>query len=256
MTQATSGSTVKALPGIYDTLNNQEVFPITVPDGVLLIGDGDEANKGGGSNPITIFGGGSAPAFPGIIVALLPGTGSTIANFTITNASGNFHDGLILSKNSVVLRNNTITGQSRYGINVDASTDHVITGNHIVNNPGSGLGFVNGGVRSKVENNLITGNGAAGVEYDVDGGDLGGGSAGSTGGNTISCNTNDLLAAAQTPITISAANNFWDHANLSPTVGCSPGNDICDFGTLDPINYTTATINTSNAAPAPSPCSP
>jgi len=90
-----------------------EVFPITVPAGVLLIGD--EANKGAGGSPTTIFGGGSAPAFPGVIVALLPGTGSTIAGFTITNASGNFHDGLILSNSSVTVRNNTITVRAGTG---------------------------------------------------------------------------------------------------------------------------------------------
>src|SRR5207302_6710824 len=222
-----------------------------VPAGVLLIGD--EANKGAGSSPTTIFGGGSAPAFPGVSVALLPGTGSTIAGFTITNASGNFHDGVILSNSSVTLQNNTITGESRYGVNVDASTDHVITRNHIVNNPGSGLGFVNGGVGSKVDTNVITGNGV-GVEYQVAGGDLGSTSAGgSAGGNVISCNANDLVAAAQTPITISAANNFWDHATPNPTVGCSPGNDICDFSTVIGAPYVLATINTPNAAQTTTP---
>ena len=242
MTRATRGATVQVLPGIYDTLNNQETFPIVVPAGVLLIGD--ETNKGAGSSPTTIFGGGSAPAFPGVSVALLPGAGSTIAGFTITNASGNFHDGLILSNSSVILRNNTITGESRYGVNVDASTNHVITGNQILNNPGSGLGFINGGVGSKVEHNVITGNGV-GVEYEVAGGDLGTTSAGgSAGGNVISCNGADLFTGAPTPITIFAANNFWDHS--PPTLGCNfTGQDICDAnsGTVN-----AATINTSNGA--------
>jgi len=253
MTVATSGSTVQVLPGIYDTLdlNTPEVFPITVPDGVLLIGD--EANKGAGSSPTTIFGGGSAPAFPGVSVALLPGTGSTIAGFTITNASGNFHDGLILSNSNVTLRNNTVSGASRYGINIDASTNHVITGNQIVNNPGSGLGFVNGGVGSKVDTNVITGNGV-GVEYDVAGGDLGSVAAGgSAGGNVISCNTFDLFAMAQTLITISAAKNSWNGSSATPgipTLGCNPGDDICDFSTPS-ANIITDPV----AAPAPS-CGP
>jgi len=67
----------------------------------------------------------------------------------------------------------------------------VITGNQIVNNPGSGLAFINGGVGSKVESNVITNNGV-GVEYDVAGGDLGGGSVAVRAGNVISCNVNDL----------------------------------------------------------------
>src|SRR5207245_1830282 len=210
-------------------------------------------NRGGASNPTTIFAAGWAPSFPGVSVALLPGTGSTIAGFTITNAGGNFHDGLILSNSSVTLRHNTITGQSRYGINIDASTNpnHMITGNQIVNNPGSGLGFINGGTGSKVENNVITGNGV-GVEYDVAGGNLGGpGSAGepsSAGGNVISCNAFDLYVAAAIPV--SAANNFWDHSPSSmppgPTLGCT-GEDICDSG---------VPVDTSGAMLAPSPCAP
>jgi hypothetical protein len=254
---ATSGSTVQVEPGIYDVLNNNETFPITVPAGVLLIGD--ENGKGSGT---TIFGGGLAPgAVPGSVgVALVPGTGSTIAGFTVTNADPSFavRRGVILGNSGVTLRNNTVTGATHtIGVQIDASTNHVITGNRIVDNApgaGMGLGFINGGVGTKVENNVITGNGV-GVEYDVDGGDLGGGSASSAGGNLISCNTYDLAAAAQTPITISAANNFWDHA--TPTFGCNAGDDICDFGTFG-SPYVLATINTPNATQTsnPSSCGP
>src|SRR5256885_4850868 len=59
MTKATrSGSTVYAAVGTYDVANG-ETFPITVPAGVLLIGD--EANKGNGGSPTRIVGGGLAP---------------------------------------------------------------------------------------------------------------------------------------------------------------------------------------------------
>src|SRR5881397_977078 len=88
MTVATrSGTTVHVAPGTY---SNDEIFPIIVPAGVLLIGD--EANKGGGSTPTSIVGGGLAPgSAPGDIgVAVLPGTGSTIAGFTITNNNSSF----------------------------------------------------------------------------------------------------------------------------------------------------------------------
>src|SRR6267143_1397401 len=191
-----SGSTVNVAPGIYDTPNNNEAFPIAVPAGVLLIGD--ETNKGGGSTPTSIVGGGLAPGFPATV---LPGTGSTIAGFTITNNNSSFTDrrGLILRNSTVILRNNTVTGAThKVGVYVDTSTNHMITGNRIVDNGGSsmgsGLAFSKGGVRSKVENNVITGNGF-GVEYDVAGGDLGGGSAGSAGGNVISCNTQNNLVS-------------------------------------------------------------
>jgi hypothetical protein len=250
MTVATkSGSTVHVAPGTY---GSSETFPITVPAGVLLIGD--ETNKGGGSTPTRIVGGGLAPGLPSTVgVALLSGTGSTIAGFTITNnASFTDRRGLVLRNSSVTLRNNTVTGAThKVGVYVDASTNHVITGNRIVDNGGSsmgsGLAFSNGGVGSKVENNVITGNGF-GVEYDVAGGDLGGGSAGSAGGNVISCNTqNDLVSFAPTAITITAASNFWDHS--VPSRGANAGDDIYDSSGFAIINATPAT-QTSN----PSPC--
>src|SRR5437879_2400919 len=58
MSLSKSGSTVQVAPGTYDVAN-REIFPITVPAGVLLIGD--EFNKGGGISPTSIVGGGLAP---------------------------------------------------------------------------------------------------------------------------------------------------------------------------------------------------
>jgi len=246
-----SGSTVRVAPGTYNVAHG-ESFPITVPAGVLLIGD--ETNKGGGSTPTSIVGGGGqAPgATAGYGVALLTGAGSTIAGFTITNdnpaLSGRF--GLFLSNNSVTLRNNTVKGAThKAGVYVDASTNHMITGNRIVDNGGSsagtGLAFGKGGAGSKVENNVITGNGF-GVEYDVAGGDMGGGSAGSAGGNVISCNTqNNLVSFAPSVITITAASNMWDH--VPPTRGSSSGNDIFD-------SAGSASINATPAGQASNPC--
>ena len=247
-----SGTTVQVAPGTY---SNGEIFPIIVPAGVLLIGD--EPTKGAGTpgvtSPTIILGGGLAPgSAPGAVgVAVLPGAGSTVAGFTITN-NGSFTDrrGLILGYSNVTLRNNTVTGAThKVGVYVDASINHVITGNRIVDNGGSGSGtglaFANGGVGSKVENNVITGNGF-GVKYDVPGGDLGG--AGSVGGNTISCNTqNDIEASAGMSITITAAYNFWD--NSPPSLGCTAGDDFCNSSGA-------ATIAAIPAAQALKPCVP
>ena len=72
---------------------------------------------------------------------------------------------------------------------------------------------------------------------------------GSTGGNVISCNGFDLFAGAA--ISISAANNFWDHSLSStppgPTLGCNGVEDICDASSA-------YTIDTSGAMLAPNPC--
>ncbi|HMH17888.1 MAG TPA: DUF1565 domain-containing protein [Burkholderiales bacterium] len=255
MTRATtSGTTVQVKPGVYDVPNG-ETFPITIPAGVLLIGD--EANKGDlANNPTQILGSGPAPAgFVTQGVAVLPGAGSTIAGFTITHdSSAHSGDALLLINSNVTLRNNTVTGGSRAAVEFDAATNHVVTGNRIVSNS-TGLFFSNGGVGSKVENNTITGNGT-GIQYDVAGGDLGGGSASSVGGNVISCNTTfDLFVDAQTPITISAAKNFWD--NVPQKFACTfTGDDICDFSTLVGAPFVAATFNTANSTQQPPPVCP
>src|SRR2546430_2648325 len=252
MSLSKSGSTVQVAPGTYDVAN-REIFPITVPAGVLLIGD--ETPKGGGSTPTSIVRGGQRPASPvGTSAALLPGTGSTIAGFTITNNNGSFsvRRGLSLGYNTVTLRNDTVTGAThQVGVYIDASINHVITGNRIMDNggssAGSGLAFSKGGVGSKLENNVITGNGF-GVEYDVAGGDLGGGSAGSAGGNVVSCNThNNLVSFAPSAITITAASNFWDHS--VPALGSNAGDDIYNSSGFATIS-TTPPAQTLN----PSPC--
>src|SRR5215471_3889216 len=55
---ATNGSTINGAPGVYNAANG-ETFPISLPGGVTVIGD--EANKGAGTTPTSIVGGGLAP---------------------------------------------------------------------------------------------------------------------------------------------------------------------------------------------------
>lgn len=243
-----SSGTVCVAPGTYDTTLG-EVFPITLPAGVSLIGD--ETNKGQGTTPTKIIGGanltvgGTCGTYGTTIYA---GANSVIAGFELTNgnvASAAFT--LVMRNNSITLRNNSIVNNQTHSIYVcNGSTNHIITGNTISNNTGLGLGFIGGGVGSKVENNIITNN-VYGIEYDTAGGDLGGGAAGSSGGNTISCNSNTDLWT-NTGITIDAANNFWDHnpPSLSTTTSGS-GIDIYNGGGA-------ATITTTGAAVAASPC--
>ena len=121
---------------------------------------------------------------------------------------------------------------------------------------GEGLAFVSGGAGSKVENNVITGNGF-GIEYEIAGVDLGGGSV-SAGGNVISCNTIvDLYVGV--PVAVSAKNNFWDHVPQTPQTTPKPfactftgtGEDICDASVGG-----AATIDTTPATPLNPPACP
>lgn len=232
---ATSGQSVKVAPGYYDVANG-ETFPIVVPAGISLIGD--ESNKGDGAADIWITGSGTIGGF---IIVIYPGSNSVIAGFAIANsASSDSAMGIVLYNNSgVTLRNNTILGNDNTGVRVDTSSvNHVIAGNVFKNNF-IGLSFVDGGAGSRVEGNRITNNNTGVVYYSpsgTEGGDLGGGAAGSAGGNWIWGNeTNDLFTA--TAGTIYAKNCYWDHT--PPTIGTD--------STVDIYNSSVATIHTDES---------
>lgn len=238
-TQATSGQTIQVLPGSYTTAIG-EVFPIVIPAGVIVLGD--EANKGGGATPTNIAGSGLAPApnaVPTHFAAVVPGQGSTLAGFgVVCDATGpNEEQAVYLQAAGVTVRNNQIAA-SVAGIVCRAGFgNHVIVGNVLQSNAYGLLFTENSGIGSRVENNLIALNNT-GVEYDSAGGDMGGGAAGSSGGNLLFCNVqNDLVTNVM--ITIDAANNRWDHAPPS-------GNDISNSGG--------ATIITTGATAVANPC--
>jgi len=249
LSSMTSG-TVWVAPGTYDSANG-EVFPITLPSGVSLIGD--EANKGQGTTHTKIIGGG-ALTVGGTCgtygTTIYAGASSVLAGLELTdgNTAVSFPMTLVVRNNNITLRNNAIVNNTDNGVYVcNGSTNHVISGNIIKSNS-LGLGFIGGGVGSKVESNTITNNGT-GVEYDSAGGDLGGGSAGSAGGNTISCNTgNDIWT--NNSITIDAKNNYWDHNppvlnTATGWAGCS-GKDLCNFSLTATINTTGSWLAATN----------
>lgn len=243
MTDRVPGDVVRVAPGTYNAALG-EVFPIMLPAGVHLVGD--EANKGQGTAATRVIGGASLTltgqpcgTFGSTIYA---GANSTIAGFELTNDLGTFAQmTLLMRTDGVTVRNNSIVNKPSGGAAVyfcNGSQNHVITGNVIRDNAAVGLGFISGGVGARVEQNLIVMN-QYGVEYDAAGGDMGGGTTGSVGGNTISCNVvNDLWT--NTPITINMANNLWDH--VAPS-----GNDINNI-------LSVATILTTGAILAVTPC--
>ncbi len=235
------GDTVTVAPGTYD----REAFPIVVPPGVTLIGD--EANKGNGTTPTVILGGGEFNNR--FSVAVVPGDYSTIAGFTIANDNHVLIDNLFPAATSgvylwhrivVTLRNNRIVDcdQAVSAMGADRS---VISGNEIVNN-GEGLSFGGAGDDViRVENNIIRANGGGVKCYYRTYADLGGGGTGSAGGNVIAGNT-DYDLWTDFPTIYYAKNNFWDH--VPPTVS----NGATGF---DIINVYGATIVVDGAALAP-----
>lgn len=274
------GKTIYVAPGTYDEAQG-ETFPIRIPAGINLIGNesgkgiGTEQNSGytgAGINPnegpTLILGGGLiTPESSVNYTTLTLGNNSTIAGFTITNPkplySGNNTAVQILGDLSGIttgttIRNNTLTKTvGGMGIlvptaNHTASIGNTISGNIITSNY-HGIHYYFSSAVIKVENNLISRN-RWGITMSANtinnpSMDLGGGNTGSTGNNTISCNTDyDLRAPVPNTVTLYAKNNHWDH--IPPTATVLAG-EVADI--LNPSN---SSILTSGMSLATSPCNP
>ena len=237
LSAAAAGNTIKVRPGRYDVAHG-ESFPLTGPAGVILLGD--EATQGGGSTPTKVVGASGDP--PQVLFQPSPNAG--IAGFTITD-SNRLATGVSLQSAGVTLRNNRIMNNANDGVITGSTATGVIAGNLIVNN-NIGLLIGNGGPGIRVERNTITGNGA-GVAYEANGGDLGGGMAGSAGGNVLSCNSNNDVIVTR-GVTGTAANNQWDH--VPPTTTTTGGGGVDIFYQGSPPG----SLTTTGATLAPTPC--
>ncbi|QDK22297.1 LIC10774 family surface protein [Leptospira weilii] len=275
------GKTIYVAPGTYDEALG-ETFPIRIPAGINLIGNesgkgienkGKEGNSGytgtgviRNAGPTLILGTGTV--IPGLDdqATLILGNNNTVAGFTITNPKPYFSGGLHISAvqvagdpsgiiSGITVRNNTVTGTSGgMGVYIMASNQtgagNTISGNTITSNY---YGIQNNFSSTviKVENNLISRN-IVGVNIatntDNTNVDLGGGSTGSVGNNTISCNTyHDLSISLLNTVTLYAKNNRWDH--IPPTV-TTTGEDS------DILRSSNSSIFTSGMSFATSPCNP
>jgi parallel beta-helix repeat protein len=211
---AVLGQNINVAAGTYDTANG-ETFPLYIPAGVSLTGN--ESNKGSST---IILGGGTptvyAPSY--ISNAVVMGSGSVLAGFTITNNSGlgSFPMGVLVhsgySANNVIIRNNTIINNPAEGVYVVGGSGGVITANTFSGNGSGGLVFVQGGgAGMSVSYNSFSDL----FEMDTLGPDLGGGAAGSPGHNSFLGGTNPTYFGSGG--TVYAENNHWN--NNPPTVG-------------------------------------
>jgi hypothetical protein len=242
------GNQVHVAPGTYDAANG-ETFPLNVPPGVSLYGD--EAARGQGATHTTIHG----AAFTGLStfeadVHVMDG--ATVAGFEIVAAPAaidpvnHLLKVLVFDADNITIRNNTISANPNVAAIVISWGAHTtVAGNTISGSPnGNGLEIDTTKSDVCVEENVMTGN-----KYGVTmgpGADLGGGASGSSGHNTISCNSMANVWFYMGDGAYSLANNKWDHA--PPT--SAPGN-----GTLD-IKITDGgmTFDAHGAERAPSPC--
>jgi hypothetical protein len=243
---ASSPQVVKVLPGLYDTAAG-EVFPLTIPSGVSLIGN--ESLKG----TDTIIRGGAD--LGGTSACVRTGPGALIAGMSITNnlvpGSGQVY-GIEITEANVTLRNCTIL-DCTYGpaimgnagvIFYSSGNNARITDCRFINNSRDGMAFSSAGGGTIVEGSEFRGN-SIGLEIYTTGGDIDmGGGGTSMGGNTFACNTgNDVIAEFGTAAgTIDAQNDYWDHAPLS-------GNDFVNYDSKDVTVITTGAMVAANNCP-------
>ncbi len=224
---AVSGDVVQLGPGTYDAALG-EVFPLVVPEGVIL--RGAEASKGAG---VVIAGSGAA-----IGNTIDPRSGSVLAGLTVRSAAAKQSTVVLdIVSPEVTVENCTVSDEPFSGINVRGGTGHVVRGNLLVRND---VGIVMlDAVGVRVEGNVIRDN-ATGVRHGSLGADLGGGPTGSAGGNVIACNVqSDLQTYLDTSASIPAAGNAWDHV--------PPSSDDID-------NPNGAAIDLTGATMAPDAC--
>lgn len=154
----------------------------------------------------------------------------------ITNANVN-GDGVTVTANNVYLSGFTVDAASRDGIVVEGnavSAQNVIISNVTATNNRIGIyihGTNSGDVSAIVQKSVTTGNNEHGIAvYDDTSGtfdvDLGGGSLGSAGLNTITGNTFEDLAVEYDGRLLSARNNWWGLPSGpdldDPSVGTAP----------------------------------
>ncbi len=135
--QAKAGTTVQLSPGTYSAATG-EVFPLTVPSGVTVLGN--EASKGNG---ILVTGSGKflSPTFAGQNVTFRLETNSQLRGVTVTNPELRGTAVWVESTNPAIA-NNTFINNKREGVFATGSAAPVVFDNVAVQNASTGFTIV------------------------------------------------------------------------------------------------------------------
>jgi hypothetical protein len=259
VSKATAGDTVYVAEGTYEAISG-EIFPLHVPAGVTVIGN--ETNQGrasldGGTGAVVLRGVGSSDdgSWLGLIGTSLIPTGATMAGFDVDgSADGGIAWGYaFLSEGGGTARNNHASGFAYGGGLQTIDGGSLVVGNVFENNyygifAGTSSNYVG---YTRVEHNRLMSNQVGVSTSRYSGLDLGGGVAGSNGGNDIACNSmSDLSAAAL----VKARNNLWNHAPPTVSDAGTDGVDIFleDGGvSVDVTGYSTSPLTVCDAGVTP-----
>lgn len=148
---AAPNSIIQLAPGTY-TEQTGEVFPIQLKRDVIVVGNPD--NKG---QNVIIQGGGRfiSPTFARQNITLLGANDAALAGVTVTNP-GDRGYGLWIESSSLVVADNTFTGNVHDGISITGRSGSVIRSNHFTRNGANGItiyGTSNPEVRDNVFDN-------------------------------------------------------------------------------------------------------
>ncbi len=146
---AQPGTVIQLASGTYSP-ETGEVFPIMIPDGVIL--KGDEASLG---QNILIFGGGNfvSPTFARQNATLRTRGSSKIVGVTVSNPNTR-GTGLWIEASSPEIANSTFVNNLRDGIFITAGGNPIITNNIFAQNQGNGISIARS-AQGKISNNLF-----------------------------------------------------------------------------------------------------
>ena len=246
LSQAKPGAYVQLARGSY-TQASGEVFPLTVPAGVVL--RGEEAEKG---QTVAIIGGGNiiSPTFAQQNVTLQAGKDTEIRGISFTNPNTR-GTGIWVESVNARIQNCTFNRNNREGVFVTGTANPVVADNVFTQNGGNGISVANRAT-GEISNNVFqnTGFGLA----------IGNNSAPKVTGNRIIENTDGLyINDSARPIlrNNTIENNKRDGMvvtiNAQPDLGTadSAGNNTIQSNGQYDLNNTTSKViysvgNTSN----------
>jgi parallel beta-helix repeat protein len=135
--QSSFGSIVRLAPGTYN-INSGEVFPLLIPDGVVVIGN--EVNQGNG---FVIEGSGTynSPTFNRQNVTISPGNNAQLRGVTVTNRATQ-GTGVWIEATNPTLTNNTFANCGREGVLATGNALPEISNSIFQGNTSSGISMI------------------------------------------------------------------------------------------------------------------
>ena len=220
LAMAGPGQKIQVLPGLYD---QGETFPLRIPAGVELIGDVE------GKGVTTRIQGNGQKLDPtsDVTAVVVLGNGSRLAGFEVTSDTQNAmvdYDAAVAMMASASILERCRLVHSEHGLYVGGGLSQVIRENFIADNLSNGILFHKAGDHALVEKNTVRDNLFKGINIRDAHPDLGGGLAGSTGGNYLGHNAqHDVYFNHVEARTLKAERNYWTDVNKDPVANGQAG---------------------------------